>query len=556
MNKKTLSAITLMSATMLLTGCGGGNGGLTITDEDKKNPVESSLVYEELFQSSEVYNTDKWYKNELKDMQLPDPFVIEEDGTYYIYGTTDRTAANTFDCYETEDFNKFTIHKDIYVPSSTSFTKKALFAPEIYKFGDKYYLYYSGKDRDEGMQSINVAVSDSPAGPFKEYTGKDYHGNDVNFVTEPMIKDKMSGKGLGILDQTLLVEDDKIYMYYSVYDSGIMQYIVGLEMFDPVTPNFDTYKILVRPGELSPKTTATNILKWEALKDFKVAEGPCVIKSPVNDKFYLTYTVNHYPDRYYTVCYAESDTPLGDYEKPYTKGETWTNLLFGYAGGGIGTVYDQWEGFMSGTGHHSIFKVGDEYMITYHAHKNLKDSSAGRMVCFDKIYFDEEGKPYANGPTRSLQSLPEAISGYKNIAPKASIVTSNIENGEYLIDNFSVEHYNLNQEKDREAVIKKGKSYIKLKFDKEYEIGGIQIVNSAFYDKYMQDIRFIKLGNDNNAILDGYFDSEHTVNEEKSFIFPNSNFTYDFENVKTDTIVIGLENDHDVQLNEIIVLGQ
>lgn len=554
--KNKYKGIAFLGVSLLATGCGGpSTPTLEITQEEKVKPASSNFEYKELLQSSEDYNTSKWYKNELKHMQLPDPFVIEHEGSYYIYGTTDRTAANTFDCYETTDFNTFKLHKDIYVPSSDSFTKESLFAPEVYKFGDKFYLYYSGKTNGQTASRINVAVSDKPTGPFKEYKGKDFNGNEVDFTKEPMIKDIKSGKSLGILDQTLLVDAEKIYMYYSVYDSGIMQYIVGLEMFDPVTPNFDTYKLLVRPGELSPKTSSTNMLTWEALKGFKVAEGPCVIKSPVNNKFYLTYTVNHYPDRYYTVCYAVSDTPLGDYEKPFTKGEQWTNLLFGYAGGGLGTVYDQWEGFMSGTGHHSIFKVGDEYMITYHAHKNMENSNAGRMVCFDKVYFDEEGVPYANGPTRSLQSLPEEISGYKNIAGKAQIIAEGVENYDNLIDNFSVEHYNLNQEKDREANINRGKSYIKLQFDKEYTIGGLQIVNSAFYDKYVQDISYINLGN-GNVILDGYFDSQSCVKDEKNFIFPNSNFTYDFEDIKTDKIIIGLENIDPVALNEIIVLGK
>ena len=88
-------------------------------------------------------------------------------------------------------------------------------------------------------------------------------------------------------------------MYYSVYDTGNMQYIVGFKMLDPVTPDLSTYKILLRPGELSPTTTRTNILDWECMKSFKVAEGPIVMKSPKNGKYYMTYSVNHYPDRFY-----------------------------------------------------------------------------------------------------------------------------------------------------------------------------------------------------------------------------------------------------------------
>ena len=370
-----------------------------------------------------------------------------------------------------------------------------------------------------------------------------------------MVTDVKSGLGLSILDQTLLIDDDEIYMYYSVYDTGNMQYIVGFKMLDPVT-DLSTYKILLRPGELSPTTTRTNILDWECMKSFKVAEGPIVMKSPINGKYYMTYSVNHYPDRFYTVCYAESESPLGDYIKPYEKGSNWSNLFFGYAGPGIGTIYDQWEGFTSGTAHHFIFKAGDEYMIAYHAHKNRKDSSSGRVVGFDHVYFDENGVPYTQGPSTSLQPLPYSISGYKNVATKAKIITENVENTSYINDEKVVEHYNLEQEKDKEVILKKGKAYIKFKLDKKYKIGGIQVVNSAFFDKMIDTIKFIKLGNGNN-IVDGVFDGDNYVDLTKDFIYPDSNFTFDFENVETDEITFCFEiGEESLNINEIKIFGE
>ena len=83
----------------------------------------------------------------------------------------------------------------------------------------------------------------------------------------------------------------EMYMYYSVYDTGKSQYIVGFEMYDPVTPNWDTYKVLVRPGEHSAANTTLKTYWWEAYTDFEVAEGPQMIKSP-NGKYYLTCKLN------------------------------------------------------------------------------------------------------------------------------------------------------------------------------------------------------------------------------------------------------------------------
>ena len=547
----------LIPSLVLLSLISCTSNGIKLTNEDKKIINSTSFEYVDYGENGTTnWDTNKWYKNELKNIPLPDPAVIEEDGTYYIYGTTDRTAAKTFDCYSTTDFNSFTLHKNVYAPTVNSITQIALFAPEVYKIDGKFYMYYSGKKTDSDKSGVNVLVSDSPTGPFIEYKGKNALGEDVDYTSKMMITDVKSGLGLSILDQTLLIDDDEIYMYYSVYDTGNMQYIVGFKMLDPVTPDLSTYKILLRPGELSPTTTRTNILDWECMKSFKVAEGPIVMKSPKNGKYYMTYSVNHYPDRFYTVCYAESESPLGDYIKPYEKGSNWSNLFFGYAGPGIGTIYDQWEGFTSGTAHHFIFKAGDEYMIAYHAHKNRKDSSSGRVVGFDHVYFDENGVPYTQGPSTSLQPLPYSISGYKNVATKAKIITENVENISYINDEKVVEHYNLEQEKDKEVILKKGKAYIKFKLDKKYKIGGIQVVNSAFFDKMIDTIKFIKLGNGNN-IVDGVFDGDNYVDLTKDFIYPDSNFTFDFENVETDEITFCFEiGEESLNINEIKIFGE
>ena len=195
-------------------------------------------------------------------------------------------------------------------------------------------------------------------------------------------------------------------------------------------------------------------------------------------------------------------------------------------------------------------------MIAYHAHKNRKDSSSGRVVGFDHVYFDENGVPYTQGPSISLQPLPYSINGYKNVATKAKIITENVENVSYINDEKVVEHYNLEQEKDKEVILKKGKAYIKFKLDKKYKIGGIQVVNSAFFDKMIDTIKFIKLGNGNN-IVDGVFDGDNYVDLTKDFIYPDSNFTFDFENVETDEITFCFEiGEESLNINEIKIFGE
>ena len=548
-------ATVCLIALLSFNACNSNTRG--ISNEDKKYPNPSQMAYDDYYDTTN-YNYSKFFYNKNHSLFMPDPFVLVEGDTYYIYGTTDRVGSNGADCYSTKDFNTYTCHNNIYTFSSSGWVKGAIFAVEVYKFDDTYYMYYSANDAS-GNRALNVATSSSPTGPFVDYIGKDAYGNDVDLIHNKWLTDPSL---YAPLDQTLLVDGENIYLYYSVYHSGYEQYIVGMNMLDPITYDMSSRKVLVRPGKDSPDLPDNEItLKydWEIMRSFWVAEGPCVIKSPINNRYYLTYTVNAYDEKAYTVCYAESDTPLGDYHKPYDPNRNWSNLFFGYAGlsSKLNKTYTEWAGFHAGTGHHSIFKAGDDYMIVYHGWKNRgnPDKFDGRDTFIDRVYFTKEGVPYTVGPTYSPQPLPKAISGYENIALKAKLDTENVKNSEVLLDNYVVEHYQLNGEADKEATINKGTSYIKLTFDKEYSLGGLLIYNSAFYSMMTPSIEYINFKN-GNAIFDCHY-PEEVINYETEFVYPSSAFAFDFiEDIKATEMIICINSYEEVRLNEIYVMGR
>ena len=527
----------------------------TITEEDKAYPVvNDEFDYNDMLDGE--FDIDKWYRNDLKALTMPDPFVltVEEDNgdeIYYVFGTTDRYGSKHFDCHETTNFNEFTVHSVIDDQNPNLWyqgSDLSKYAPEVYEIDGTYYLYYSAVNKNNGLRYISVMTSDNPAGPYVE--------NIANRPTFDHVTN--TNINLSVLDQTIFIDDDgSMYMYYSVYDSGIMQYIVGVELTSPTVADWSTYKILARPGKQRPNDSK-KLLTWEDMNasGFAVNEGPFMLKAP-DGYYYLTYSVNHYPDKFYTVCYALSDSPLGDFVKPYTNGGTWTNVFFGYAGDKTGTVHSQWSGFMSGTAHHCFFKSGDQYMIGYHAHKNRTGGTVNdaRLFAMDYVFFSEDGTPFTRGPTYSIQPLPGKISGFENIAPYAKMNVDGVINANRLVDDFVVEHYNLPQEQNKEATLPAGKSYIEFVFSNNYLIGGIAIYNSAFYNKAMHDdISFINMMN-GNAIINGSFNSMDYVNDDKEFIFPGSAYTFDFAEVETNRIVIEFDVEHEVNLNEIVILG-
>ena len=494
-----------------------------------------------------TYDESMWYINNLDKVPLPDPQVFVEDGTYYIVGTSDRSGCRVVDCYYTMDFVNFESVFGIFNPKSYSGWENSnplVYAPEMYCFDGVYYLYYSAMD-SKNVRHNSVVKADNPLGPYEPIVT-----DTVDGLKAPLFKENTT-----VLDSTIFVDDDgSMYMYYSGVRNG--QYIAGVKLNSPYEADYSTQRDLVIAGALS--TTNQELkLEWERYRGGPIVEAPYMIKS--NGKYYLTYSANGCWNKYYNVCYAVSDEPLGDFEKPYTEGQIWTNLIMGYSGTNDeeSLVYNQWSGFASGTGHHCFFNIGDQIMIGYHAHQN-RNNNLGfvpRYFAMEPLYFDEEGVPYCNGPTYSLQPLPEAMNGYRNIALDAKVRTQNVTNEKAINDNYNVDCYNLIQEEGKEVVLGKDYSYIELTFDKEYEIGGIAIYNSAFYDKAVLDIKYIDFMN-GNAIEYPEFCYNY-FNYEYEFIHPNSAFTFEFKKeIKSNKVVVCIDADEEVHLNEIVVLGK
>ena len=499
------------------------------------------------------YNESLWYMNDLKDVPLPDPHVYVENDTYYIVGTSDRDP-NVVDCYVTKDFVNYELHKAIYDPvlydGWEDKSQALIFAPEVYCIDGVYYMYYSAKDSTL-VRKCSVVAADNPLGPYQPIVN-----DNVNGLDYPLLhNEEYFNRGL---DATIFTDDDgKMYMYFTV--TKATQHIVGVELISPYQADWSTYKELVIPGTVD-SVSEEQFLEWELYRDnkVKIAEAPFMIKS--NGKYYLTYSVNGAYNKYYNVCYAVSDSPLGNFEKPYQSNGFWSNLLLGYPGTNVknSTVFNQWTGFASGTGHHCFFNMGDQVMVGYHAHQDRDGNGRyeKRYFAFDYLNFDENGVPFCNGPTNSVQPLPEDLSGYKNIAPFAQVKSENVTNAGAINDNYIVDCYNISGEAEKEVTLGNGYSFIELTFDQVYEIGGIAIYNSAFFEKILLEIEYIDFGN-GNVVNYAQFAYDQYVDENKEFVFPNSAFTVEFLNTfEADHVVICVKSDGAAALNEIVVLGK
>ena len=294
--------------------------------------------------------------------KIGDPFVLCENGKYYMYATSPFDAIG-FRVWTSDDLENWTEVGLCYEKTDECFGCCDFWAPEVIynKNTGKYVLHYSARDKASGVLKTGVAVADSPLGPFTDAVkGK------------PMFD---FGKDIATIDASCFVDDDgKAYLYF-VKDCS-MNVINGVHISQiycaPLTEDY-----LSLNGEVKLITTPDS--EWEIKRstDWQWNEGPFVVKH--DGKYYLTYSSNCYNTKYYSVGYAVADKPFGKFVKAEE------NPILSYI-----------DNVTSGPGHNMFFKDKNGVLTcAYHIHTYLDAPSADRKVCFSPAYF-KNGKLVVN----------------------------------------------------------------------------------------------------------------------------------------------------------------
>ncbi len=126
----------------------------------------------------------------LKDIYVRDPFILKENGKYYMYGTTDASAwggkACGFKVYVSDDLVDFE-EKIIFSVSDDFWADENFWAPECHKINGKFYLFATFFKQGKGRRS-QVLVCDSPDGTFvplnEPMTPKEWYSLDATYFEE------------------------------------------------------------------------------------------------------------------------------------------------------------------------------------------------------------------------------------------------------------------------------------------------------------------------------------------------------------------------------------
>lgn len=106
----------------------------------------------------------------LQDIHIRDPFVLLEDGVYYMYGSRCAGTGYSFrgkglDVYTSTDLETWSDPHECFTRPENFWSDRDFWAPEVHKWKGAYYMFVSfwSADANRGTQILRA---ESPMGPF------------------------------------------------------------------------------------------------------------------------------------------------------------------------------------------------------------------------------------------------------------------------------------------------------------------------------------------------------------------------------------------------------
>jgi len=241
---------------------------------------------------------------------IADPSAkVWEDGNLYVYGSTDETCewycSAKHDVLYTSDMVTWKIADSVFASAGKNdevpYNDKVLFAPDVQKKGDLYYMYYC---QPYPQAPEGVATSNSPLGPFE-------NGQKIDLG------------GYNQIDPSVFIDDD-----------GTAYYLWG---------QFSLKMAKLKPNmtELDISSIQTDIITEK--KHF-FHEGAYLTKR--EGLYYMVYADISREDKPTSIGYATSTSPFGPYkyggvivDNSGSNPVTWNNH------GSIAKFKDQWYVF-------------------------------------------------------------------------------------------------------------------------------------------------------------------------------------------------------------------
>ena len=136
-----------------------------------------------------------------EDIHIRDPFILAENGTYYMFGTTGpmwNGKCTRLDAYTSTDLENFEGPFKVFEAPEGFWADQNFWAPEVHNYKGKYYMFASFY-ADGYHRASQILVSEKPLGPYL-----------------PLSDGPITPSDWECLDATLYVDkEDKPWVIYS-----------------------------------------------------------------------------------------------------------------------------------------------------------------------------------------------------------------------------------------------------------------------------------------------------------------------------------------------------
>lgn len=282
------------------------------------------------------------FLNPITEGYYADPEARYYEGRYYIYVTRSFTVYEkqmNLDVFSSKDLKTWEKHEGIIEMKDFPYIHRAVWAPSVVEKNGKYYLIFASNDiqNNEQYGGLEMAVADSPAGPFRGYLGQplvDRFVNGAQPIDAHFFKD----------------EDGTVYLYWGGWKH--CNVAVMNEAMDGFVPFPD--------GSFCRQITPPDYV-----------EGPCMLKK--DGTYFFMWSEGDWVDGTYHVSYCTAKSPFGPFEDKTT-------------------ILEKQEGIAEGPGHNSYLYLeeADKWLIVYHR-RYIGDKEAGnRVLCIDELQFEGE----------------------------------------------------------------------------------------------------------------------------------------------------------------------
>lgn len=550
-----------------IVGCDGPAGG---SKTEVKDVNLAAATYE--VQGEEDFNRDLFYMNTLEFL-VADPTVVyaehaedpSQEGYFYAYGTSDLIGCHGIQTWRSKDLANWEYAGVAFQPDPlNTWGVNNHWAPEIIYDNGLYFLFFNADCIDRpryGQRALSVAYSPNPGGPFIVPTFPNVDGEPlkanaptVDFLGhKELIESTISPKQEireSAIDASPFIDpvSGKRYLYWSWYTEGRhVQEIFGMEMKDWFTPDYSTITQITSLGHIEVGENADPIDEGSG-----VNEGPFVYYK--DGTYFMTLSVWPYTNERYQVRTAIADSPLGHFKKVKVED-----------GGVVIATSPIWSHIKS-AGHHCFVQVKDQLYIAYHTFYNRTDISQHRALAVDEVQFvankDGQLTMHTNGPTYSIQPIPEVLSGYRNVATEAKVTATNTAEGSsasYLNDGLIKVR---TEDLVTEYQANPGRNQVTLEFEQPVNAKAIMVYNSMEYNYSFTDVASIEMeyiGNEDGDTAKakiGQIIYDYEWNStDLSVMHPGGAAVAEFDELPVKKITINFNQGWEYRISEIKVLG-